>query len=330
MRIKLKLALLLSIFTILLSVLYIPTQVSASKGVIQTIKIKPGETKKLKVPSHYTNNTNETMYLLPRAYLSGWGDAGANIVFITGTPAILKLLPGEGGAFSYTVKFAEKVKPGKYLMNFSVKEVGGGVFNEFTIEFIVGSVEPYILKIYTDDPHNQKLYVYQSSQGTYGYVDKNQKIIIPAKFQTAKPFNAKGAARVSANGKYGFINKKGAYLIKPQFDEIDDAGFHEGLVGVRVGKNWGFINEKGKVVVKPKYALTSFYTEGLAAVYLHNGKGGFIDKKGKMVIPAIYSDVVGFHNGRAIVYKNGKAYYINKKGKIIKEATDILKWEYDE
>lgn len=65
MRIKLKLALLLSIFTILLSVLYIPTQVSASKGVIQTIKIKPGETKKLKVPSHYTNNTNETMYLLP-------------------------------------------------------------------------------------------------------------------------------------------------------------------------------------------------------------------------------------------------------------------------
>lgn len=49
-----------------------------------------------------------------------------------------------------------------------------------------------------------------------------------------------------------------------------------------------------------------------------------------MVIPAIYSSVTGFSNGQAIVYKNGKAYYINKKGKVIKEAKDILKWEYDE
>ncbi|UPK41176.1 WG repeat-containing protein [Paenibacillus pabuli] len=330
MRTKLKLALLLSIVTILLSVFCIPTQVSASQKVIQTVKLKPGEAKKLKVPSHYTNNTNETMYLQPRAYLSGWGHAGGNMVSVTSSPATLKLLPGDGGAFSYTVKFAQKVKPGKYLLELSVYEIGGGVLSEFTIEFIVESSEPSILKIFNDDPHNQKLYVYQSSQGTYGYVDKNRKIIIPAKFQTAKPFNAKGAARVSINGKYGFINKKGAYLIKPQFDEIDDAGFHEGMVGVRISKNWGFVNEKGTVVVKPKYAGIFFYSEGLAPVYLHNGKVGFIDKKGTMVIPAIYSSVTGFSNGQAIVYKNGKAYYINKKGKVIKEAKDILKWEYDE
>jgi hypothetical protein len=332
MKTKTKLTLLLSVFALLWFTPLAPAHAEAD--FTQTFTIKAGVDKKLSIPSRFTNNSSYTVIYEPRTSLYGWGQAGKNMVSVTSDPAELTLLPGDTGEFSFTVRFSPKVKSGTYQLNINVYATGDGVIGsgylvaEYALKFQVESSDSSIKKIFSHDPYKQKLYVYQSGQGTYGYVNASKKVVIPAKFQTAKAFNARGIAQVSVNGKYGFINKQGAYVTKPQFDEV--GGQADGMIAVKSGNNWGFVNEAGKIAVKPKYAIVGSYSNGLADVYLHNGKklgkGGYINKQGKLVIPAVYDSVTNFSKGQAIVSKNGRYYYINAKGKIIKEATDIIRW----
>ncbi|GEM_PF-3071686 len=56
-------------------------------------------------------------------------------------------------------------------------------------------------------------------------------------------------AKVSA--KYGYIDASGAMLIKPQLDEAFT--FSEGLAAVSVHDRWGFIDASGTRVIEPRF-----------------------------------------------------------------------------
>src|SRR5262249_22521991 len=68
---------------------------------------------------------------------------------------------------------------------------------------------------------------------------------------------------------------------------------------------WGYIDKTGRVVVPLQFESAQPFSEGLAAVEVHNRdstffkKYGFIDRTGKLVIPAEFQQVQPFHSGRA-------------------------------
>jgi hypothetical protein len=50
----------------------------------------------------------------------------------------------------------------------------------------------------------------QASNGRWGYINANNQLLIPAKFEDAKEFKD-GRAAAKLNGKWGFINKRGEW-----------------------------------------------------------------------------------------------------------------------
>ena len=88
----------------------------------------------------------------------------------------------------------------------------------------------------------------------YGFVDKDNNYVIPAKFEEAGSFR-EGLARVKVNDKWGFIDKTGKYVIQPQFEETFDFGtdFYHNMTRVRINGKWGVINKTGGYVVSAKY-----------------------------------------------------------------------------
>lgn len=50
----------------------------------------------------------------------------------------------------------------------------------------------------------------QTSNGKWGYINTQNQLVIPARFEDAKEFKD-GRAAVKINGKWGFINKRGEW-----------------------------------------------------------------------------------------------------------------------
>ena len=61
-----------------------------------------------------------------------------------------------------------------------------------------------------------------------------------------------------------------------------------------------------------EYKQVMNFSEGLAAVWLHNGKWGFVNEKGTLVIPAEFDDVSSFDEGVCRVVNNGLYGLIDK------------------
>ncbi|MCK4668119.1 WG repeat-containing protein [Candidatus Dependentiae bacterium] len=86
------------------------------------------------------------------------------------------------------------------------------------------------------------------------------------------------------NGKYGFINKQDKIVIPCKFDGAGH--FSEGLAMVELKGKYGYINKQGKIVISCKFDEAGPFSEGLARVKL-NGKDNYIDKNGKLLVPLL-------------------------------------------
>lgn len=187
--------------------------------------------------------------------------------------------------------------------------------------------------------------------GKFGFIDKNNHLVIPPKFDYAYDFH-NGLAKVQINGKWGYINRKGQ-LITPLFDQITDFKdglaiaknngkyalvnrqgkviskwydkiypFHDGLARVKIGDKYTFITQEGKQLPQ-LFDDAGDFTGGLARVKL-NGKWGFIDTKGKLVVKPQYDWVTDFVGGMAKVEKDGKFAFIGSKGQLITDWFDRI------
>lgn len=153
---------------------------------------------------------------------------------------------------------------------------------------------------------------------------------------------------------WGFIDAQGSVAIAPQFDELKDGSFDQGVAPVSIDGKWGFINYVGEFVVEPKYSSVaefsdnktapvmldeqSFYidrrgkkvivpkqdyvgilpfSEGLAGVQSYNDKWGFIDEQGNEVIETKFDKVTPFSEGLAMVRIGYKYTYIDQTGKLL-------------
>jgi hypothetical protein len=147
----------------------------------------------------------------------------------------------------------------------------------------------------------------------YGYIDKNGKVVIPAKFGYAEEFH-EGMAAVAKDfmrTAWGYINQQGEYMIEPKFSAAGD--FQEGLAHVRLGGKWGYIDKAGDMIIEPQFEQASPFSEEYALVKL-NTKFGYIDKSGTVVISPQFEWASDFSEGLAVAKLGAKIGYINKDG----------------
>ena len=186
-----------------------------------------------------------------------------------------------------------------------------------------------------------------SRDDRYGYMNKQQKLVIPYRYVSAGDFKEGLAVVLGENWKRGVIDKKGNMVIPFKFDQIRD--YSEGLAvvsedvkygdlengehGVLEDEKSGVIDKKGNMIVPFKFDYISDYSEGLAVYSEKNHWNndysyGYLDKKGEVSIKGAWSGASRFSEGLAAVnvgdHTNGKWGLIDKTGSFVVEP------EYDE
>jgi hypothetical protein len=117
---------------------------------------------------------------------------------------------------------------------------------------------------------------------------------------------------------YGYIDKNGRILIEPRFDEADH--FSEGLAPVKLGSKWGYIDINGNMVIEPQFDAASIFSENVAKVSFFDGReGGYIDRNGNFVLRC--QSGADFHEGLSLIVVDGKYGYMDKTGKVVIEPT---------
>lgn len=134
------------------------------------------------------------------------------------------------------------------------------------------------------------------SHGLWGFVDENNEIVVPAKFDSFN-YYSEGLAPVCMQGKWGFIDEKGELVVPCKYDGY--CYFSEGLAGVQTGDKWGFIDRHGNMVIAPKYDETLWFKEGICAV--RDEYWYFIDKTGKLITDMRFLSGSFFSEGLADV-----------------------------
>jgi len=181
----------------------------------------------------------------------------------------------------------------------------------------------------------------------WGYVDTSGKIVIAARFHTAKEFSEGLAAVQNDAGKWGFIERSGRVVVPFWFDYADK--FSEGLALVVSHKRYGYIDHRGSFVIRPRFPFASKFSEGLAPVRTSgkfegqmdmligdddegdgneedNPSWAYINKTGKAKIRLKAEFAGAFSEGLArfeIIKPDGYLYcgYLDKSGKPAIQAT---------
>ena len=174
---------------------------------------------------------------------------------------------------------------------------------------------------YKDDPNALRV---RYKDGLYGFVDSEEKLVIPYQFEFALDFSDGMALVCNETNEIGDINTKGELVIPYQYDnpsERNGNDFHEGLcaVVVDVEHEWfSYIDKTGKLAFPGVFSQDGDFSEGLAAVSTtgEDLQRGYIDHSGKMVI-TLPEGCWGrkFHDGVAQILKRDSCFIINKAGK---------------
>ncbi|NLW02187.1 MAG: WG repeat-containing protein [Clostridiaceae bacterium] len=174
----------------------------------------------------------------------------------------------------------------------------------------------------TDNAREERyLYPAMNSDGKWGYIDSEGKVVVDFIYDHAG-FFAEGVAAVSLNDRFGLIDLDGETIVEPQYAHIGnfseglahvvkiEAGaskhgfmnkdgdafykdyfdnntgdFHDGLAVFEKDLNFGYVDTNGDIVIEPEYYMAYDFSEGLAVVADENDKHGFIDTNGNLVIP---------------------------------------------
>ena len=139
-----------------------------------------------------------------------------------------------------------------------------------------------------------------------GFLDKNNKIIIPAMYYNFSAFSdGLAAVKVSENGKFGYIDKTNTLVISAEYE--DAKPFYGGFTSVAIKKGyttgsagkgtvtmpgkWVVINKTGKKIQERSFDNVSPLHAGGLFIIESNGKKGTMNTQGMPILPMEYSEV---------------------------------------
>lgn len=155
--------------------------------------------------------------------------------------------------------------------------------------------------------------------GLWGYVNINEKVIIPFIYKNAFDFKDNIAIASNISNKKGIINNKGIEVIPFIY-----SGFRDLKNGMRLGyrydenfkKKWDLINTIDLKAISLNSEAQLDPSESLLAIK-RNNKWGFIDKNGNVIIEFNFDDVFHFSEGLARVKLNDNWVVIDKNGNVL-------------
>ncbi len=141
------------------------------------------------------------------------------------------------------------------------------------------------------------------SGDSYGFIDTNGTLVIPAQYGNARDFNAKGTAPAQARGRHmwGLISKNGTWVLEPKYDEINGNGENYYVVQDAKKPLYGYCDWSGNEVIKPQFFQAKTFHEGLAAVSSGKEGWGYIDQNGNIIIQYQFYQANNFSEGLAAV-----------------------------
>ncbi len=148
----------------------------------------------------------------------------------------------------------------------------------------------------------------------WGYVNAENEIVIPAKYDFVYLFNH-NAAKVKLDNKWGLITASGTEIASLEYDVIKSDFIYQKYPIYLVEKNtkMGMLDTLGHQIVPPIYdKIDRLYNAQFRIKYGDNY--GFGTKE-KIIIPAIYSDVEWFSTeGYVVAKRNNTTYLVDLEG----------------
>ncbi|HET6569464.1 MAG TPA: WG repeat-containing protein [Rhodothermales bacterium] len=158
------------------------------------------------------------------------------------------------------------------------------------------------------------------SDWRYGYIDASGAFAIQPRYDDAGSFHDDRAA-VRIDGRWGYIDRDGKIVINPQFTGAND--FSEGRAFIRTARyDWEYIDPSGNVIRTantPEFEEIddAAFSNGLALYRSHDDMYGYLDKNGEPVIPAQYNAALPFAGGRAAIKISDRWGYIDADQKTV-------------
>lgn len=226
------------------------------------------------------------------------------------------VLTGEGKQAEYSLKASEKYD--------DIQSIGDGYFIAKKYIYEKGN-----LRGRPENPYNW--------QSDWFLLDENGHVL--QKYENDEVFGVKDRGEGSLlvekrNGADVVIDREGNVQFEMPYTEM--AKFSDGMALVlqdneeTEGAGIGYINTKGELVIPPQFYNGDDFSEGLAAVAVHDSAVsspqtvyGYINKEGQWVIEPKYFKAGEFKDGIAQVTLNGRIGYIDKEG------NEIVKPRYD-
>ncbi|MGE5675872.1 MAG: WG repeat-containing protein, partial [Mycobacterium leprae] len=160
-------------------------------------------------------------------------------------------------------------------------------------------------------------YVRDGNGTRWGYINASGQFEILPQWDAAEPFGSDGLAVVTLGKLKGLINAAGKIVTAPAYSSID-----EPKSGLRIADTIG----SGSTVLGPTGAVLSHgasaFSEGLGITF-RNGLYGYVRPDGAVVVEPQYRQAGPFQNGLAVVWlQDGRHAIIDTAGKQLAASPD--------
>lgn len=158
----------------------------------------------------------------------------------------------------------------------------------------------------------------ENGQNLYGYLDRQGKEVIPAKYLQANDFQKDHAVVQISENEYGLINRDGKITNYYSYPFVGNLG--DGLLAFKETQDgkFGYIDKNGHVIIAPKFTWAQPFEYDFAVVNMsedYTNEYGLINKSGNFVISPNFNDINILGKNRLAIGKpimKGQPFYGSK------------------
>lgn len=148
--------------------------------------------------------------------------------------------------------------------------------------------------------------------GLWGYLDRDGRERVEARFDEADDFSKDGLAVVTEHGRDGYLDTRGEWKLRPELDGL--APTSEGRGRAKRGDVWHVIDLEGNVLSEGFDEIRRFYG-GMARV-VRDGRIGYVDRDGQLIGKAWFDEGARYGDGLAPVRLDRAWYVLDSRGAV--------------